>query len=295
MKNEQHLLDPAFLHRLERMRIASNRLARGRQAGKRRSANIGSSVEFADFRTYAPGDDLRQLDWNAYARTGKLFLKQFFDEQELHISLYLDCSRSMSFGQPSKFSRAQQLAAALGYLSLHHFDYVSVYAFRDRMEQSLPFLHGKGKGAQLLQFLSSLQCGGRGEINRSLRSGAAVHGKPGVSFIFSDFLFADGYEQGISFLQATRQEIVLVHLLAEEELNPALEGALRLVDSETSQAKEITLTPALLREYQSALDQYRSRLAAYANRRGMHYLEIAPVLTLEQIVFHVFKQRGIIR
>ncbi|MCK9918124.1 DUF58 domain-containing protein, partial [Microbacteriaceae bacterium K1510] len=111
-----HILDPQFLRRLERMQVVSKRLMRGTHAGKRRSKNTGSSVEFADYRAYAPGDDLRQLDWNAYARSGKLFLKKFLDEQELHITLYLDCSKSMSYGEPSKFRRAVQLAAALGYI-----------------------------------------------------------------------------------------------------------------------------------------------------------------------------------
>ncbi|MCK9905238.1 DUF58 domain-containing protein, partial [Frankia sp. Cpl3] len=208
-----HILDPQFLRRLERMQVVSKRLMRGTHAGKRRSKNTGSSVEFADYRAYAPGDDLRQLDWNAYARSGKLFLKKFLDEQELHITLYLDCSKSMSYGEPSKFRRAVQLAAALGYISLNHFDYLSVYAFTDRITSALLSLHGKGKAQQLFHFLGSLAPDGTGDINQALRSGSAVHGKTGVSVVFSDFLYENGYEQGINFLQAAKQEVALVQLL----------------------------------------------------------------------------------
>jgi uncharacterized protein (DUF58 family) len=295
MMAEERLLDPQFLRRLERMQVVSKRMARGTQAGKRRSRNTGSSVEFADYRAYAPGDDLRQLDWNAYARTGKLFLKKFLDEQELHISLYIDCSRSMAYGEPSKFQRAVQLAAALGYISLHHFDYVSVYAFDDKISASLRSLHGKGKVQQLFRFLQSLQPGGAGEINQALRSAQAVHGKPGISVIVSDFLYETGYEQGIAFLQAARQEVALVQLLTKEERDPQYEGGLRLIDSETQQQKEISFNPLVLDEYRGTVKTYQAQLAGYAFSRGISYLDVEPERPVEEILFHICKQSGLIR
>ncbi len=295
MSGEERLLDPELLRRIERMQVASSRMARGTQTGKRRSRSTGSSIEFADYRPYTPGDDLRQLDWNAYARSGKLFLKKFLDEQELHISLYIDCSTSMSYGEPSKFLRAVQLAAAVGYLSLHHFDYVSVYAFNDSVRASLRSLHGKGKVRQLFAFLQSLGCGGPGAINQALRSGQAVQGKPGVSLIFSDFLYEDGYEQGINFLQAARQEVHLIQLMTAEERDPRYEGGLRLIDSETERHKEISFSPQLLAAYRRSVEAYRQQLAAYAFGRGIGYVDVSPEQPLEEILFHVLKQRGIIR
>ncbi|MFM1650614.1 DUF58 domain-containing protein [Brevibacillus sp. B_LB10_24] len=295
MMAETPVLDPSFLHRLERLRLAAKRAMRGTHAGKRRSRNTGSSLEFADYRVYAPGDDLRQLDWNAYARSGKLFVKKFLDEQEVHISLYIDCSKSMTYGEPSKFQRAVQLAAALGYLSLHHLDYVSVYAFTDRIQSSLLSLHGKGGVHQLFSFLASLEPMGAGNINEALRSGRAVQGKPGISIVLSDFLFPSGYEQGIGFVQAARQEVALVQLLTGEERRPGYEGGLRLIDSETQEQREISFTPVLLAEYRRAVEAFQTKLASYAHRRGMHYFDVEPELPVEQVVLHLFRQSGLIR
>lgn len=289
------LLEQDWLQRLERMQVLSRRMAHGTHAGKRRSKQLGSSLEFADYRAYAPGDDLRQLDWNAYARSGKLFLKTFLDEQELHVNLYIDCSTSMSYGQPTKFSRAVQLAAALGYLSLCHLDYVSVHAFDDSIAASLPSLQGKAKAPQLFRFLESLTTGGTGDLNRALRSGRAVNGKPGVSIILSDFLFENGYEAGISYVQAAKQDVTLVQLLAEEERSPRYQGERRLIDSETRQSKEIAFTPPILEEYERTVQAYQSALARYAFGRGIACVGVEAEQPLEQIVFGIFRQTGLLR
>lgn len=289
------LLDPAWLSRLERMQVLSRRMASGTHAGKRRSKQSGSSLEFADYRPYVPGDDLRQLDWNAYARSGKLFLKKFLDEQELHVTLYIDCSRSMAYGEPRKLERAAQLAAALGYISLCHLDYVSVYAFDRDVTASLCNLQGKHKAAHLLSFLSGLQAGGTGDINRALRSPGAVRGKPGISIVLSDFLFETGYKAGIAYLQAARQEVALVQVLARDELEPSYEGERRLIDSETRQFKEVSLTRSLVDQYRQTVRDYQAELAGFAYRRGIACTAVEAEAPLEQIVFRVFRQAGMIR
>ncbi|MGO0063278.1 DUF58 domain-containing protein [Brevibacillus fluminis] len=289
------LLDSAWLQRLERMQMTTRRLASGAHAGKRRSKQLGSSLEFADYRAYAPGDDLRQLDWNAYGRSGKLFVKRFLDEQELHVSIYLDCSRSMGYGQPSKLHRSKQLAAALGYLSLCHLDYVSVYAFDQSLRGAMTRLQGKAKAAQLFSFLESIEPGGAGDLNAALRSGQAVSGKPGVSIILSDFLYENGYENGVAFVQAARQEVILVQVLAEEERNPAYQGELRLLDSETGSAKEIAFSPVMIEEYAKTLSAYQAQLSAFAFGRGIAYVSVEAEQSPEQIVFGIFRQAGLIR
>jgi uncharacterized protein (DUF58 family) len=295
MEEDNHILDPQFLRRLERMSIVNKRMIRGTQVGKRRSRHLGSSIEFADYRSYTPGDDLRQLDWNAYARLGKLFLKTFLDEQEWHISLYIDCSKSMGYGEPSKFNRAIQLAAALGFLSLNHFDRISAYGFDQQVMTKLPALLGKGKTQQLFHFLQSLRLGEEGNLNQAFTSGQAVHGRPGISIVFSDFLFEDGYEKGLSFVQAANQEVTLVHMLAKEERAPQIQGDLRLVDSETQEGREIALTPHLLEAYTTSLRNYQDRLASFAFGRGMTYIDVEPEQTIEQIIFQVFQQSGLVR
>ncbi|WP_400162509.1 DUF58 domain-containing protein [Brevibacillus sp. TJ4] len=293
--SSDHLLDPSWLARLERMQVASRRAASGSQAGKRRARQLGSSMEFADYRAYVPGDDLRQLDWNAYARSGKLFLKKYLDETELHVSLYLDCSRSMSYGQPSKMSLAAKIAAALGYLSLCHLDHVSVYAFDRQIVGSLRGLQGKGQSLRLLPFLAGLQPGGAGDFEQAVRSPGAVQGRPGISIVLSDFLFDGGYERAVSYLQAARQDVTLVQILSREELAPDYQGELRLIDSETAQAKEVSVTGALLADYQNSVQEYQRQLASFAYGRGISYVAVQPEQPLETILFSVLRQAGVIR
>ncbi|MDR7315614.1 DUF58 domain-containing protein [Brevibacillus nitrificans] len=290
-----HLLDPSWLARLERLQLASRRAASGGQAGLRRAKQLGSSMEFADYRAYVPGDDLRQLDWNAYARSGKLFLKKYLDETQLHVNVYIDCSTSMCHGQSGKWERAVQLAAALGYLSLCHLDFVSVYAFDRQLVSSVRGLQGKGKASRLLSFLSELKPGGAGDLNQALRSPGAVSGKGGISIFLSDFLFESGYEQGLAFLQAAKQDVILVQILAEEERNPGYQGELRLLDSETWQAKEVSMTGAMMEQYRKSVQEYQEQLAAFAYGRGIAFLSVEAEQQVESIVFQVFRRAGIIR
>lgn len=291
----QHLLDPSWLARLERMQLATRKVGSGTHVGGRRSRQLGSSMEFADYRAYVPGDDLRQLDWNAYARSGKLFLKKYLDETELHVTIYMDCSRSMGYPEPGKWQRAVQIAAALGYLSLCNLDHVSIYAFDSEITASLHGLQGKKQAHRLLSFLSSLQEGGTGDLNTALRQQGAVHGKAGISIVLSDFLFESGYTQGIAYLQAARQEVTLVQVLSQEELEPTYQGELRLIDSETSQAKEVSVTGLLMEEYRRNLADFQRELASFAYGRGIACVAIEAEQTLESIVFQVFRQAGLIR
>lgn len=291
----RYLLDPSWLARLERMQMASKREAGGSQAGKRRSKLLGSSMEFADYRAYTPGDDLRQLDWNAYARSGKLFLKKFLDETELHVTIYIDCSRSMSYGQPSKLELAVQVAAALGYLSLCNLDHVSVTVFDSQVRTSLHDLQGKGQAARLLDFLSKVQPGGEGDLQAAMRSPGAVRGKPGISILLSDFFFESGYQKGVAYLQAARQDVTLVPIWSLEETNPDYQGELRLIDSETGSAREVSITGLLMEEYRKNFHGFQERMAAFAYKRGISYVPVQAEQPLEAIVFQVFRQAGIIR
>jgi len=293
--SKTHLLDPSWLARLERMQVAVRKAAGGNQAGKRRSRQLGSSMEFADYRPYVPGDDLRRLDWNAYARSGKLFLKKFWDETQLHVSLYIDCSRSMDFGQPRKLDLAVRLAAALGYMSLCHLDRVSVYAFDRQILGSLRGMQGKGNSLRLMQFLAGLSPGGAGDLDQALRSPGALQGRAGISIVLSDFLFDSGCERAIARLQAARQEVTLVQILSQEELSPAYQGELRLIDSETGLAKEVSVTEKLLQEYRNSVTSFRRQLAGFAYGRGVSCVFAQPELPLETTLFSVLRQAGVIR
>src|SRR3954451_25415563 len=166
----QPLLDPQFLARLEQLELVSKKIFLGRLKGERRSKKKGQSVEFADYRNYVVGDDLRFLDWNLYGRLDRLFIRLFMEEEDLHFYVLLDNSLSMSFGTPTKLHYARQVAAALGFIGLVNLDRVRVQAFNDRLVQRLPALRGRRSLWRMIDYLDKLEPAGPSALAASLRA-----------------------------------------------------------------------------------------------------------------------------
>ncbi len=190
--NQKYLLSPEFLRKLEQAAIVSREIMIGRTRGERRSARKGSSTEFADFRSYSPGDDLRYLDWNAFARLERLFLKLFIEEEDLHVYVLLDSSRSMDFGSPNKFEWSVQAAAALGYMGLCSGDRVQLFSHAEgRGEQSRQF-RGQGCAPEMFEWLAQLEPGGGTGLSAAVRWLLSVAPAPGIVFVISDLLSHGG-------------------------------------------------------------------------------------------------------
>src|SRR3984957_5489233 len=179
----QPLLDPQFLARLEQLELVSRKIFMGRMKGERRSKRKGQSVEFADYRNYVVGDDLRFLDWNLYARLDRLFLRLFMEEEDLHFYVLLDNSLSMDFGDPTKLHYAKQVAAALGFIGLVNLDRVVVEAFNDRLTQSMPALRGRRSLWRLIDFLNKLQPAGPSNMAKALRAYSLKSTNKGVVIV----------------------------------------------------------------------------------------------------------------
>src|ERR1051326_2349242 len=189
----QPLFDTAFLRKLEHLHLLSRKIFKGRLKGERRSKKRGQSVEFADYRNYVAGDDLRYLDWNLFGRLEKLFLKLYEEERELPVRIFLDCSESMSFGEPRKFDFARQVAAAIGYVALCGFDRVTVVPFPNEGENittsgALRAVRGRKTSIQFFQNITKLKCGGAASFNEALRRGALEARQAGVAIVLTDFL-----------------------------------------------------------------------------------------------------------
>src|SRR5262249_17675183 len=167
---EKPLLDPKFLAQLEQLELVSRKIFMGRMKGERRSKKKGQSVEFADYRNYVIGDDLRFLDWNLYARLDKLFLRLFMEEEDLHFYVLIDNSLSMDFGNPTKLHYAKQVAAALGFIGLVNLDRVVVEAFNDQLVQSMPAARGRRSVWRLMDFLQKIEPAGPSDLRKSLRT-----------------------------------------------------------------------------------------------------------------------------
>src|SRR3954471_4116923 len=189
------LLEPQFLARLEQLELVSRKIFLGRMKGERRSKRKGQSVEFADYRNYVVGDDLRFLDWNLYARLDKLFLRLFLEEEDLHFYLLIDNSLSMGFGSPTKLHYAKQVAAALGFIGLVNMDRVVIEAFNDRLTQRMPALRGRRSLWRMLDYLAKIEPAGPSDLRQALRAFSMQCSGKGIVVLLSDLMDKGGYEE----------------------------------------------------------------------------------------------------
>lgn len=299
------LLTPDLLRRLEQFQLLAARRAKSSAKGERRSRARGQSVEFADYRTYVPGDDFRYLDWNLYGRLERLFLKLYEEERELPVRIFLDASESMTFGEPPKFLFARQVAAAVGYVALSGFDRVSVVAFPDLSggggdpaasvrEQAargaLRSVRGKRSSLQFFQNLSALTAGGSANLNEALRRGALQARQAGLAVVLSDFLDPAGYEAGLTALVSRGFQVDLVQILAPEELAPSTFGDLRLVDSETGGQQEVTFGRFRLKAYQQSVQNFIQRLREFCQARGVNFFAASSNMALEELLLRQLRQ-----
>lgn len=295
MPSTQTLLDPAFLKKLEALSLVSKRVFAGQTKGERRSNKRGSSIEFADFREYALGDDLRYVDWKAYGRLEKLFLKLFVEEEDLSIHLLVDTSKSMDFGSPvTKADYARRLAAALGYVALSEYDRVLLTSFSGGLNEPMPPLRGKPGVFPFFQFLETkLPVGGETRLGDALTQYAARTKTSGIAVVISDF-FDETHERGIKALLSRRFQVVLLHVLDEEELHPTLTGDLRLVDAETQAVREVSISPHLIAQYEARVEEFCAGLARMAGRYNLDYVRASTGTPFEDVVLKSLRG-GVVR
>lgn len=293
------LLDADFLKKLERVSVTAKRPFPGSRKGEKRSTRHGSSIEFADYREYATGDDLRYVDWKAYARLERLFLKLFMEEEDLSIHLLLDASQSMAYsgatGALTKFDYARKIAAALGYVGLVRYDRVGISAFGQALGRRVPMFRSRNAVPQLFSYLEQTVPGGATDFTRALQNYAQrTSSAPGVCVVLSDFLDPN-WEKGIRALLARRFQVVLLQILDPEEVEPTLLGDLRLVDAETGESREVSITPQVLGRYRAALATFCEQLSDAANRQGMDYLRATTDAPFEDLLLKTLRGTGLLR
>jgi uncharacterized protein (DUF58 family) len=289
------LITPQLLRRLEQFQLLAARRAKSAAKGERRSRARGLSVEFADHRNYVLGDDLRYLDWNLYGRLDRLFLKLYEEERELPVTIFLDASESMTFGEPRKFDFARQIAAAIGYVALCGFDRVKVIPFPDAENEmavrgALRAVRGRKSSLQFFQNLSQVSAQGVADLNESLRRGALTARTAGVAIVLSDFLDPAGYETGLTALVGRGFQVSAVQILAPEEVNPSTFGDLRLVDSETGGMQEVTFGKFRLAGYQRTVNNYCQRLREYCQGRGINFFNTTSDASLEKLLLKQLRE-----
>ena len=289
------LLSPSLLARLERLELVSRKVFRGRMKGERRSKRKGQSVEFSDFRNYVPGDDLRFIDWNLYARLDKLFLKLFLEEEDLHFYSLIDASSSMDFGDPTKLHYAKQLAAALGFVGLCRADRVKVSSLGATTKNPPPTLRGRRSMWQMMEYLNAVEAGENISLHDGVRNFVLRNSGKGIVILISDLMDKSGYESAIRMLLAQQMDIYVIHLLSPEEVEPEITGDLKLVDSEDGDIAEITVSRPLLTKYKRTLASFVDGAREFCNRRGIMYLMTRTDTPVEQLVTNYLRQRGLVR
>jgi uncharacterized protein (DUF58 family) len=291
------LFQPAFVRALESLALSGKRVPSGRSAGQWRSRTSGSSVEFSDYRTYAPGDEFRRIDWNAYARLERLFVRLYRAEEDLTLSLLLDSSASMAWGRPSKARLAAQLAGALTFIALNSGDRVELAACRaDSLQNRLHNLRGNPATWTAWRLLERLECDGATDLNAALTAYARQVRGGGLSVVVSDLFSPSGYQQGIDALLGQRQDVVLVHVLAPDELQPPgdLIGEWRLHDTEPAAPLEATITPGVVRAYKRLLEAYVGEAREFCRRRGITYLQLRSDTPISDVVLRTFRTLGLV-
>ena len=289
------MLTPEFLAKLEQHRIRCQQPFRGKFRGERRSLNRGTGIEFADYRRYEHGDDLRYLDWNIYARLGKLFIKLFQADEELAVSILIDSSQSMDFGTPTKLACAKQIAAAVGYIALANSEHVSTYTFSERLVAASRPVYGRAQFARFQKVLTGIETGGTTDFATCLKQLTTYQPQAGVAVILSDFLDPGGYADGIKALLGRGFALTLIHLQCPEEINPPPLGEWQLVDAETGTTKEITVNEETIEYYRNRQNDFCTNLHRFCAQRGIGYTRITTDTAMETLILQQLQHIGFIQ
>lgn len=287
------LLSPAFVARLDQLDVLSRKILLGKLRGERRSKRRGQSVEFADYRNYVPGDDLRFIDWNIYARLDRLLLKLFMAEEDLALYVICDISKSCDFGEPNKAQYIKQVAAALSYIGLVQCNRVTVAAVGDAVKETGP-MRGRTKVPRMLDFLQTLTSEKGANFSAIAKRFALQHRQKGICVLLSDFLIKDGFEPGLKYLACPQYDFFAVQILSPQEINPELRGDLRLVDVEDDDLTEVSITQPLLKKYTATLNSYCDSVKEYVTRRGGAYMRTSTDIGFDTLILKLMRQRGLV-
>ena len=281
---KERLIDDKFLEQLELLQLSINDVIQGRFGGNHKTKNYGSSVEFADYREYLPGDDISKIDWSIFARTDNLFLKLFLDERQLHTRIYIDASKSMSYLDKDK--KALMLAAAFAYLSIKNMDKVSIYYIQNnKIIAILENIVGKDSFLNYIGKLNEIDFDGTSDLSDAIINSVVGYGD-GNSIIISDFLTDNNYFNIIDHLRDKRRDVLCLQVLANEELHPSYRGKVLLYDSEdNSSYYKNNINKEVVEAYNQAVNYVQERIKNYCEIRNANYLLVNVSTPLEDVFF----------
>jgi uncharacterized protein (DUF58 family) len=287
------LFDSDFLKKLEYLSLVSRRVFRGQLLAQRRTMQLGGGIEFADHREYTPGDDFRYLDWNVYARHGELLLKRFQEEEDLHVYLLLDCSKSMGCGDPPKFDYVRRVGAALAYIALADLDRVAVVAFAGEVVADFPLTRGKARILSLLKFLEGLEPQGAAtDLARVARSFVHRGQRRGLALVLSDLFDPGGFQPGLDLLRHHRYEPHVIQVYDRRDAEPDMKGDLELFDVETETIRKVTVTERNLRQYRRIFADFLESVTRYCNTYGIGNTRTSTEVPFDELLLRMMRTAG---
>lgn len=284
------LLSPELLAQLERLQLSTRRRLAGQFGGDHRSPHYGSSLDFADYRDYHPGDDYRRIDYPLYARTGDLFIRLFEAEDDVTVRLVVDRSASMGF--EGKLDQAVRLAAAVGFVALLRRDAVTLHT-EPAVGPAARFT-GRHASTALFRALAALDAAGPTDLTGAAGDVLSRPGPAGVTVVVSDLL-SDGWDRAIDRLAARGGDTTVVHVLAPGELHPDLRGDIEVVDAETGEDVAVSLSAAGLADYEAAVQRWLDEAAAHCASRGASYVRVLADQPIEDVLLRTWRERGVLR
>jgi uncharacterized protein (DUF58 family) len=295
----ERIFDEKTLRKLEQLTLMANKIRSGAIKGERRSSKRGTSIEFADYRNYVRGDDLRRIDWNVYARLQRPFIKLLEDEEDLAVHLLLDASASMDWPRSGdrnlhKYLFARRVLAGLAYIALTTGDQVTVTAARqDRQVRWGPF-RGRGHTLSLLTWLEDQHTRGPVDINQAMQDYAIRTARAGLCIVLTDLMSPTGYADGLRALQGRGHEVTLIHVLSPDEVAPEITGDLQLVDVETGVPQDVTVDAEMRALYMERVEAWQADINAYCTRRGIHYVAVQTNTPWEQLILSELRRLQVV-
>jgi uncharacterized protein (DUF58 family) len=292
---DEPLFDESFLRRLERLSLQAQRTLYGKPlSGVHYSRRYLPASVFSDHRPYTSGDDLRYVDWNAYARHDDILMKLGEAEQNVDVHLLLDASRSMAWGQPPKLRSMQRLAGALSYLSLTHGDRLNVVPFGDQPLRPFGPAQGKGRLIECLRYIENVPLQKQTNIQRVLEEHAQRYQRGGLLVLCSDLLVYEGLARGLRFLKPPRWQVLILHMIDPRELRPELQGSYELEDSETGQRMMVAMDDQTMATYRRMVTTWQETIARTCSRYGASYARVLTNWPLEQRVVPYLRARRLL-
>jgi uncharacterized protein (DUF58 family) len=289
-QKSETFFDAEFLRKLERLHLIAKRLSWMGAKGEHPSSRKGFSLEFSDYRTYQRGDDLRYVDWNIYRRLDRLLLKVFTAEEEMNVYLLVDTSSSMAEGKPPKIDCAKKIAAALGYIGLKNLDRVGGASFSSALHAPLTLGRGRKQILSLFNFLLKLSCNGATDLRSTIHAFTHLFPHPGLVVVVSDFFDPAGWRVALEELARKKYQLLVVHVVDDQEVNPKSRGDVALSDVESRRERRLLLDSDLVRRYQEELGDYFKEIEAVCASRRIDYLRTTTQVPFDDFVRQALRQ-----